>query len=69
MILHPQSSQLLIGGWWTESQVPKDIAKDMTKLNGAIPGMTAVAYQRVLPIPPFPNWAETHFASIASSEK
>jgi eukaryotic-like serine/threonine-protein kinase len=66
MVMHAQSPQTLIGGWWTEWQVPRDIAKNLSKLNGAIPGMNAVTWQRVDPAPALPAWAKTHFASIAS---
>lgn len=66
LVLHAQFADTLVGGWWGQSHVPPKIASDLTQLNAKIPGMVPVTYRRVQPTPRFPEWAERHFASIAS---
>ena len=68
IVLHAQFDDTLIGGWWSQSQVPREIASDLTQLNAKIPGMAAVTYRRVKPTPRFPEWAERHFASISGAQ-
>ena len=64
--LHASSDDTLIGGWWVHLDIPTEIASDLSKLNGAIPGMNALAWRRLSPSFQFPDWAEAHFASIAA---
>lgn len=66
IVLHAQFDDTLIGGWWSQSQVPPEIESDLTQLNAKIPGMEAVTYRRVQPTPRFPEWAERQLASIAA---
>jgi hypothetical protein len=66
--IHATSNDMLAGGWWAEADVPFDIAADLSKLNDSIPGMRAFTWKRLRPMPPFPDWAEGYFASIAASE-
>ncbi len=54
------SPDCLIGGWWFSEAVPKDVADDVTRMTGSIPGMHPYELRRV-PNKPVPFWAQEYF--------
>ncbi|MBC8029822.1 MAG: hypothetical protein H7Z16_06905 [Pyrinomonadaceae bacterium] len=59
--LKAESEDKLVGGWWSGSDLPREIFNDISMMNSSIPDMVETILERDSKRKRFPSWAEEYF--------
>jgi len=59
--LRVESKDRLVGGWWSNEDIPNEIIIDISRLNASIPWMTESVLNKESKNRQFPSWAEEYF--------